>query len=407
MLLCSPDEHASTVRVKKPLPPSFMVLLVGLLAVLPACGEQPGDSCQLGLERCGPLPGDGPPQTWSATGSLGAVRTGHTATLLTDGRVLVVGGVKPGLADATAEVYDPRTGTWSPTSSLATGRVYHTATRLLDGKVLVAGGQHLTDGSGGPGPAIPATAEVYDPAKGTWSLTGSLSMGRIEHTATLLPDGKVLVTGGVGEDTNASEGAEVYEPRTGTWSPTGPLSVERTTHAAVLLPNGKVLVAGGFSGDPTQGSTAEVYDPGTNTWSLTGSLARYHGADLAATLLADGKVLVTGGLDAYGGGSGTSPYLTTTEVYDPGTGTWSSTTGGLAAGRIKHTATLLQNGKVLVAGGHGGVITAEVYEPGTGTWSPTDNLSAPRADHTATLLPNGKVLVTGGSFLATTELYTP
>jgi Kelch motif len=195
---------------------------------------------------------------------------------------------------------------------------------------------------------------------------------------------------------------------TGYWASTGSMAQHRTAHAAALLPNGKVLVSGGKidEADPFEPyfKSAEVYDPATGTWSATGSMAEGR-SEHTATLLPNGKVLVAGGNG-----------LLAAELYDPATGTWSPT-GSMAATHSEHTATLLPNGKVLVAGELGSPEgpwdIAELYDPTLGTWSLTDNMITFRENHTATLLPNGKVLAVGGQILdgnyelASAELYTP
>ncbi|WP_233261808.1 kelch repeat-containing protein [Vitiosangium sp. GDMCC 1.1324] len=351
-----------------------------------------------GLPVCVPL------GSWAQTSPMTQTRHAHTATLLPNGKVLASGGLvdediwEPGadLSYKSAEVYDPATGTWSPTGAMSEGRARYTATLLLNGKVLVAGGigTNPTTGNGMP----LATAEVYDPATGTWSPTGSMASPRDFHTAALLPNGKVLVMGG-----SSAPVAELYDPVTSTWSPTGSMATPRHNHAATPLPDGRVLVVGGWS-ESAHLTTAEVYDPATGTWSPTGSMASPRD-NHTATLLSNGKVLVAGG-----GG------ILAAELYDPATGTWSPT-GSMDAPRTYHTATLLSDGKVLVAGGQGGIdgsqSTAEVYDPASGTWSAPNFMASPRESHTATLLPNGKVLVAGGRIvdggdqLAKAELYTP
>jgi N-acetylneuraminic acid mutarotase len=329
---------------------------------------------------------------WSSTGAMATARYGHTATLLSNGKVLVSGGHNGNDYVATAEVYDPATGTWSATGSMASARGYPTATLLPNGKVLISGGYNST---------YLATAEVYDPATGTWSATASMASARYHHTATLLPNGKVLVSGGYNNGAYVAT-VEVYNPATGTWSATGSMASARGYHTATLLPNGKVLVSGGHNGN-VYVATAEVYDPATGTWSATASMtsARYHHT---ATLLPNGKVLVSGGY--------TSTSLATAEVYEPATGTWSAT-ASMASARGHHSATLLSTGKVLASSGYNNsayVATAEVYDPATGTWSTTASMASIRGYHSATLLPNGKVLVPGGyspPALATAELYSP
>jgi hypothetical protein len=330
--------------------------------------------------------------SWSYTGSLNEARYLHTATLLSDGKVLVVGGFYAGFVLASAELYDPATRKWNATDGLNGPRARHTATLLKDGKVLIVGG---VDGSF---KGSLNGAELYDPKNERWSVTGSLNTPRFGHTATLLKNGKVLVAGG-GEiidwdETRPLDTVELYDPDTGLWSLTGNLNTAVESHTATLLQNGKVLVLGTWRG------SAELYDPDTGTWSSVGSL----GGDIAfgqtATLLPDGRVLIVGGENSDGD-------INTAQLYDPDTGAWSST-GHLNRARFNHTATLLPDGKVLVAGGGGhsvsGGVTfrvslakSELYDPDTGTSSFTSNLNTRRIQHTATLLPDGNVLLVGGS----------
>jgi len=235
-----------------------------------------------------------------------------------------------------------------------------------------------------------------------WGFTGDLNVARCGHTATLLPSGKVLVVGGTtGQCSTYSktlDSAELYDPVTGLWTFTGSLNQPRTNHTATLLASGLVLVVGGEVASATSFvtlSTGELYDPDSGAWSSTGGMLNqraYH----TATLLQDGTVLVAGGV-------GNSSALGTAELYDPSTGTW-GLTGALNAGRVWHTATQLQNGKVLVAGGvldfpvkTGRVKgSAELYDPVSRAWTITGDLNNDRSSHTATRLPDGRVLVASG-----------
>ena len=208
--------------------------------------------------------------SWTATRPMGTARSAHTATRLRDGKVLVAGGTNDndtlsyGLASA--ELYDPGTGTWTATGDMTQVRTWHTATLLGDGRVLVVGG------FGDEGSV--RSAELYDPTTGSWTLTGSLSTPRGGFTATLLSDGSVLVAGGMARDLPASFSAELYAPDAGTWTHTANLITARAVHTATLLPDGMVLVAGGISvwGSPPGEvaghgpgwlSSAELYDSGS------------------------------------------------------------------------------------------------------------------------------------------------
>jgi len=336
-------------------------------------------------------------------------RSSHTATLLRSGKVLVVGGNDNDNIFDSAELYDPVTGMWNVTGRLNKPRGEHTATLLADGRVLVVAGD---TSSAPPDFGRGGTAELYDPSTGTWSLTGSLNINRCCHSATLLQTGKVLVAGGFNIDTVKS--AELYDPATGTWSPTGSLNVARYWHSATLLQDGRVLVAGG-SDDGDLASTlsdAELYDPIAGTWSPTADLNTsliLH----TATLLPSGKVLVAGGYQPRFPNGRASPIsLDKAQLYDPATATWSYT-GNLNAARSDHTATLLPNGAVMIAGGNAwqgqypslqfeNISSAEVFDANSASWTMTASLNAARTQHTATLLANGKVLAAGGNVVSPT-----
>jgi len=342
--------------------------------------------------------------TWTKTGSLNVARGEETATLLPNGQVLVAGG-----ADykwngyASAELYNPLTGKWTFTGSMNSPRLYHTATLLPNGQVLVVGGS--ANLASWPPPAL-ASAEVYNPSTGTWKTTGSLKTGRYSHMAVLLPNGKVLVVGGEMTSGAYTPSTELYDPSTGKWTTTGRLIVTRYGFEATSLQNGKALVAGGNAATGGLLAEAELYDPSTGKWTTTGSLNDAR-ALTTLTLLSNGQVLVAGGNDA----NGFNGYASSAELYNPSTGKW-TTTGSMNTSRLYHTATLLANGEVLVAGGRtyapGPLAEAELYNPSADAWTTTGSMNTARAGHTGTVLQNGQVLVAGGDSTGTSaELYTP
>jgi len=334
------------------------------------------------------------------TGALNTARYAHTATLLLNGKVLVAGGTDGSSALSSTELYDPTDGSWKLLAvGLYTARYCHTATLLTNGTVLVTGGRDSDNNS------IP-DCQLFDPAVGYWRTFrgNNLITPRYSHTATLLPDGRVLVAGGVNTTNGTLSSAELFIPNGtgGSWSQAADMGSARYDHTATLLPNGTVLVAGGFVPGYALGSSI-LYAPdsGGGAWTSTGSLNVERGAS-TATLLPNGEVLVTGGLywDWTIGGS-----ISSAEVYDSATGIW-TTTNSMNYARTEHTATLLDNGQVLVAGGYIVEILVgsspqsgvELYDPATPTWGMTGagGMGVARDGHTATLLPDGTVLAAGG-----------
>jgi WD40 repeat protein len=341
--------------------------------------------------------------TFSPTGNMTRSRLGHTATLLPNGRVLIVGGS----GDTSVEIYDPPSGTFAPAGNTITARSMHTATLLPNGRVLIAGGAALGD----------PDAELYDPATGTSTVTiGNMVHPRDGHTAALLPNGKVLIVGGYGPDSYYVAAGELYDPPTRTFVEAGPYVFDWwcdfCAHA-VQLANGNVLFA--------YQNWAEIYDVASNTFSITGET---WDCFQGAALLTSGKVLYAGGAcDEEGRNIHAA-------LYDPAVGGFVAT-GDMSRGRAWNTVTALRDGTVLVAGGEsadttswcwiGSEATTELYSPVTGTFTPSATMTTPRELHAATLLTDGRVLITGGyrfsvdfcrntsdeAGLSSAELYTP
>ncbi len=220
---------------------------------------------------------------------------------------------------------------------------------------------------------------------------------RSGHSATLLPNGKVLVAGGMRRNQDFYKSAELYDPATGKFQPTGEMSLGRVGHIAVLLHSGKVLIAGGWVNLGATDS-AELYDPASGKFTAIGKMTTRRGCP-SATLLANGDVLIAGGEDHDGPGA----QLASAEIFRAATLQFAPT-GSMHRARIRHTATLLRDGRVLLAGGFAAEVTAsaEIYDskngdPKKGSFTETGSMSTERCKHTAGLLPDGRVLIAGGS----------
>ena len=345
------------------------------------------------------------PGAFTPTSDMTKARVRHAAVLLTDGTVLIAGGITswgtfinggftsgPTVILKSAEVYDPSTGTFTSTTDMIKARYSYTATLLADGRVLIAGGWSPK----GMDQVMETSAELYDPFTGSFTLTGSMTTGRAEHTATLLPDGKVLITGGA-----AGKSAELYDPCSGSFAATGDRTLD-WADTATLLANGKVLITGCTGACGVRAT--EIYDPSTGTFTGTGELMTEQPLP-TATLLMNGDVLVAGGL------LGDFPSFSA-ELYDPASAAL-ALTGDMTMSRWRHAANLLPDGTVLITGGNGrDPSSAEVYDLLKGGFRTIGSMVTSREWHTATLLNDGEVLIAGGMSpnllpLASTEVYTP
>lgn len=374
---------------------------------------------------------------FSSPGQLIFRRFGHTASLLPDGQVLIVGGAAGGSPDAPAglvgpaEFYHTSAGFYGA-SDLVEARMYHTSTVLADGRVLVYGGM-------GTGGEPLATAEVFDDGMFESLALDPAPEPRLGHTASLLPDGRVLIAGGAADFPVASNprgDAFIIDPQSGeTTSVQNQLAQPRAFHLSVATGNmvGEVVLAGGL--DELQSmDTIEIYTPGSNNFrglSPSGEgrqrmlSAR---AGHSATLLLDGDVLLVGGRNQDPFGTDGDSLLSAD--------VWSAELDGLigtgdslpSEAREWHTASALEDGRILIAGGRTreqGVSTyletAELFEPDDHvstveydcTFAPVeeDQLSQSRVLHTATLLPDGNVLIVGGlnegGVISNAEIYNP
>lgn len=343
---------------------------------------------------------------FTPTGEMTSARSLHTATELSNGSVLIAGGLDTTLATlASAEIYDPITGAFAATGSMRVGRVGAEATQLRNGKVLMVGGQ---DASGN---AI-SSVELYDPITGTFTSTGSLLTSRLNPTVTLLKNGRVLVAGGYEGTSNGRPlaTAEIYKPKTGRFVETGSMETARRNATATLLPDGTVLVAGGYNGEAV--NSPELFNPKSNSFSPAADMStprRYP----TASLLPGGAVLLAGGF-----ATATGDVLSSGERFVRSRSSWLTgagrfvKAGAMHVARGRHTATKVSSNVILIAGGYDGMLplaSAELYKIARKTFQAVGSMNIPRYRHTATPLQNGTVLIAGGAdmsgALASAELF--
>lgn len=313
-------------------------------------------------------------------------RAAHSATLLDNGKVFIVGGfLSNGEGLATTEIFDPTDGSFTSAQKMNVGRNSHTATLLPDGKVLITGGYNRE---------YLDSAEIYDPKTDTFTRTRPMIIGRSGHIAALLNNGKVLIAGGVGSGWTFLSDAEIYDPQTNSFTRTGSMSTEREGHAVSMLKDGRILISGGHSGrrrDLVINKNVEIYDPATGTFSAAGDLnVKRHKHE--SIRLNDGRILILGGSDERDGDGA----YNNAELFDPKTGRFVSVKNSMNSSRYKlqGTAVLLTNGKVLIAGGSD---NAEIFDPQTNSFATVSgNMRNRKLFATATKLNNGQVLILGG-----------
>ena len=355
----------------------------------PSADEPPGAG--------GPPPLVTRPLSSAVTSSMSTVRWLHIAARLADGRVLVAGGSPGEAAFKTGEIYDPATGVWTPTGTpMLFAHEWPVAAALCDGRVFV----------GGRPDSANHDAEIYDPTANAWITAGKMKLSHLYGTATLLHDCRLLLVGGYSANTQA----EIYNPATGTFKTVGVMNSERFFHTTTVLADGRALAAGGgvdIGGQWFTYGTADIFDPATGLWTKAAKMHHPRRAH-TATLLPDGTVLVAGGTT--GGkddGTEAGTQLASAEIYDPVANTWTELPSKLITARTFHSAALVPGGAVLLFGGLDGTGSASRQVEGyfEGTWQALDPLLVDRYQHASALLDDGRVLVTGGVHQATAELY--
>ena len=380
-------------------------MLAGCLAA--AADDNPVKRCKNHyiLRQLGCMVDEDPP-AWILAAPLLTSHGAHSATLLSDGRVLVAGDT--GVPEMNAEIYDPAADAWTLTLPMAKDRPHNVAVRLADGRVLVLGGEVA--------PWTPrnwfnydGTAEVFDPRANSWKATTSLPKLRAGFTATALPTGEVLVVGGYDQTDNSLATAELYDPATEQWRSAAQMRVARFWHAATSLPDGNVLITGGWYDDMFQAQVTEteIYDWKSGSWIDAGMITGRAGH--TATRLDDGRVIVAGGYtsDIHIGGFRLFWTLDTAEMFDPATGSWSPA-GSIGTPRFGHLAAPLSNGGALIAQGtesfnqppavtYGPVVNAMSFSESSTSWADLGIPSIETSATSVTRLNDGTLLFVGSN----------
>jgi WD40 repeat protein len=316
---------------------------------------------------------------------MNAERAAHTATLLPDGKVLIAGGFREEgaseIAIASAEIFDPVNHSFTPTDSMNEPRDGHTATLLPNGKVLIVGGWNQSGRS--------STAELYDSETEAFEYTGGLMAPRQGMTATLLKNGQVLIAGGDSARNSPQPVAEIYDPGTKTFVPTGSLNHGRMAHTATLLDDGTVLLMGGSAENGKVLASAEIYDPSTERFSFTAN-ARVVRYKHTAVLLQDRNVLILGGSDE----NDWRGKYDSAEIYNFKTGTFTEIPDmNRSRFKLADAAVLLADGNVLIGGGNRQI---EIFDSQNQNFILGDTLDDDYYYSVLTALQDGQVLITGG-----------
>jgi hypothetical protein len=310
---------------------------------------------------------------WSTTGSLAIGRIDHTSTLLSDGRVITIGGIEGG---STVELYNTATQTWSRGTSMINARSMHTATLLPDGRVFVAGGWYYNSWI--------KTAEIYNPVTNNWTSVSNMNFGRYGHQAVYLstPINKILVMGGYGDDNTPLRSCELYDFVSNKWTITTSMISLRTDFTATYLSSMNIAVAIGGS---YSGNSAEMFSASTLQWTQSLNVMSDYRQQHTATLLPNGQILI----------AGSSESIVTTYLFNPTTKLFTFA-ANTTQGRIEPSATLLPSGSVLLTGGFtntGSILrSAEVYDYRLSTWRSVADMNTARARHTSIFLTNSSSL---------------
>ena len=385
---------------------AFLLLVVALAGA--ACGsDAASESSDTGdTAATGGTSGSSPasvlsPSEFVKGPDMKSRRERFTTVRFADGRLMSVGGRAIGLQaqsgnyNETAELFDPASTTWTFTGDMNEQRRSPGLMVLSDGRVLVVGGL-----SGQREPL--ASSEYWDEGTGVWVFGPEMNRPHDLMATAALPDGRFMMIGGTSKDDNGllislTAETEAYDPATETWTELAPMTEKRANHTATTLLDGRVLVVGGGKTDGPYLKVTELYDPATDSWTPGAPLTRGR-AFHTATLLDDGRVLVVGGKGK----------VKIVEVYDPALDTWSPA-GETTDPRSEHAANLLSDGTVLITGGTGYLVTSELFDPATNGWVPGEVLSTGRYRHSAFTLDDGRALIMGGTskdgMLATTEIY--